>query len=383
MVDDVGYAYATGRIRSLEAKLVDRGRMERLLEASGVDEALRHLAETAYGRWLEGLAKPDYEEVLYNEGAASLRAAAEVSPDEALEQAIFLKAGFDDLKKELRRLLFRVAPDAGSEEGETLLREARAAGKRAGRDTVFVEVRRAARDEDAWLHPGNVVAELARKLAEMRLQGKLVHPSELDIVLDRYFFEILRLKLARMDSEYLREVWATAVDLCNIGSMFRLKHRGSTKEALAGALVGYDGGTVSRLVKSSFPGNGGSNESGSNSENMSSFRPGLAKDLLLKALGEPWDGVVALFRASPYTEVLSRGIEIYRREVSFWGLEKASDDYLLSVARRAKFISMGPEVVAGFVIAKQMELKNLRLIFSGKAAGWPGDAIRERLREPY
>lgn len=383
MADDVRYAYATGRIRSLEARLVDRGRMERLLEASGVGEALRHLAETAYGRWLEGSAKPDYEEVLDNEGAASLRTAAEVSPDEALQQAIFLKAGFDDLKKELRRLLFRVIPDAGSEEGERLLREALAAGRRAGRDTVFLEVRRATGDEDARLHPGNVVAELAREVAEMRLRGKLAHPSELDIVLDRYLFEILRLKMARLDGEYMREVWAAAVDLCNIGSMFRLKHRGSTKEALDGVLVGYDGGTVSRLVGPSFPWNGSSNEQDSNSENMSSFRPGLAKDLLLAALGEPWDGVVSLFRASPYTDVLSRGVEIYHRERSFWGLEKASDDYFLSVARRAKFVSMGPEVVVGFVIAKQMESKNLRLIFSGKAAGWPVDAIRERLREPY
>ena len=46
---DRNYGFAVGRIRVLETRLLDRGRLERMAEAADLAEALAQLGETEYG----------------------------------------------------------------------------------------------------------------------------------------------------------------------------------------------------------------------------------------------------------------------------------------------------------------------------------------------
>ena len=49
----------------------------------------------------------------------------------------------------------------------------------------------------------------------------------------------------------------------------------------------------------------------------------------------------------------------------------------------AKYIALGPEPVIAYLMAKETEIKNLRIIFTGKINRLPENTIRERLREAY
>ena len=49
----------------------------------------------------------------------------------------------------------------------------------------------------------------------------------------------------------------------------------------------------------------------------------------------------------------------------------------------AKYVPFGPEAAAAFLLAKESEIKNLRMILTGKIAGTPKEVISERLRETY
>ena len=49
----------------------------------------------------------------------------------------------------------------------------------------------------------------------------------------------------------------------------------------------------------------------------------------------------------------------------------------------AKFVTAGIEPVAAFYIAKENEIKNLRMVLTGKLAGIAEETIKERLRETY
>ena len=46
-------------------------------------------------------------------------------------------------------------------------------------------------------------------------------------------------------------------------------------------------------------------------------------------------------------------------------------------------IPFGPEPVLAFVAAREQEMRNVRIIISGKLAKLPASTIRERMREAY
>lgn len=64
-------------------------------------------------------------------------------------------------------------------------------------------------------------------------------------------------------------------------------------------------------------------------------------------------------------------------------MERAADDELMEVAREAKMVSFGAEILVGYLIAREYEVKNLRILLAGKSVGLTTDALRERMRLSY
>ena len=63
--------------------------------------------------------------------------------------------------------------------------------------------------------------------------------------------------------------------------------------------------------------------------------------------------------------------------------EKLADNYWMSLVLENKFIPMGLEVMVAFLAAHEYEVKNLRILLSGKEAGIATATIRERIRDSY
>ena len=55
----------------------------------------------------------------------------------------------------------------------------------------------------------------------------------------------------------------------------------------------------------------------------------------------------------------------------------------MEVAREAKMVSFGAEILVGYLIAREYEVKNLRILLAGKSVGLTTDALRERMRLSY
>ena len=64
-------------------------------------------------------------------------------------------------------------------------------------------------------------------------------------------------------------------------------------------------------------------------------------------------------------------------------LERAADDDLMETAREAKLVPVGAEIPIGYLIGREYEVKNLRILLAGKSVGLPVDALRERMRLSY
>jgi len=91
--------------------------------------------------------------------------------------------------------------------------------------------------------------------------------------------------------------------------------------------------------------------------------------------GESWNG--------GYYQILKDGLEKIENEGSFSILERDIDDYLASILRPARYIFFGPEPIFGYCLAKENELKALRLILLAKINNISGSEIKKRLTLNY
>jgi V/A-type H+-transporting ATPase subunit C len=64
-------------------------------------------------------------------------------------------------------------------------------------------------------------------------------------------------------------------------------------------------------------------------------------------------------------------------------LEKACDDFLIDYIVRAKYFPFGAEPLVSYILAKENEIKNLRLVLFGKKSGFSSEDIRRLLRNSY
>ncbi|MBO4391954.1 MAG: V-type ATPase subunit, partial [Clostridia bacterium] len=64
-------------------------------------------------------------------------------------------------------------------------------------------------------------------------------------------------------------------------------------------------------------------------------------------------------------------------------LEKNADKFVCKLVKQLRKTPFGPQVVAGYILAKEYEIKNIRIAMSGILSGQESDAIKERLRLGY
>ncbi|OGC05919.1 hypothetical protein A2230_00215 [candidate division WOR-1 bacterium RIFOXYA2_FULL_36_21] len=64
-------------------------------------------------------------------------------------------------------------------------------------------------------------------------------------------------------------------------------------------------------------------------------------------------------------------------------LEREIDNHLIEIVQKAKYMAFGIEPLIGFLIGKEMETKNIKLILTGKLLGLETEEIKKRLRKAY
>ena len=107
------YAYAVGRIKALETKLLDRSKIDRMIEAENVGDVLRVLSETEYGDMIAEIkSAEEFEGILYMGLKRTYSVARSFYPDPELVDLFTLKYDFHNLKVLLKSKL----SDQGAEE---------------------------------------------------------------------------------------------------------------------------------------------------------------------------------------------------------------------------------------------------------------------------
>ena len=98
---------------------------------------------------------------------------------------------------------------------------------------------------------------------------------------------------------------------------------------------------------------------------------------LAQAAVEGVDAICAYLELTPYAEAVE---ELHKSPSAF---ERWCDNLLIRKIRPQRFNPFGLGPLAAYILARDNEIKTVRIVLSGKLNHLPEESIRERVREMY
>lgn len=332
-INEEDYAYATARIRAVETRLLDQQSLDRMLDAGSPEDAMKVLTDAQYGlAGSEPAGVSSYESLLVEEMDKCQRLLAEVMPNpevldlfrmriDSLNAKIILKAVFQD----------KPLPDGLAEGG-------------------LIPPHRLGRMIQDRTWSGMDDALRAAILESTDVFSRNPDPQGIDLVLDKALFAQMVREAGEWGNDWLSELVAYTIDAANIRVFFRGRLIGKGLEFFRRALA--TGGTI---------------------------RSGLWSDMA----DRPIEAFIEALRYTWFGDAATRGFEGWKSGKGISWLEKQLDDRLMGHIRKARFTAMGVEPMVGYLFAKETEIRNVRIILTGKINRIPQETVRERLRLGY
>ncbi|HEY8420074.1 MAG TPA: V-type ATPase subunit [Clostridia bacterium] len=103
----------------------------------------------------------------------------------------------------------------------------------------------------------------------------------------------------------------------------------------------------------------------------------LSKESLLIAAEGGINSLFELLESSAYEKAAEN------LRISLAEYERFCDNYIIEYAQKAKYLNFGPEPLVAYFLARQSEIKNVRIILACKRNEMPISAIRQRERMLY
>ncbi len=353
------YLYLSGWVRALELKLLDRAQTNRLFEARTQEDIDRVLSEADYP------AGQSPDQRLQGESRAILDWLKTHLPNPLYVDALLAFHDAHNLKVVLKHLLSRwitsapqpadvdaVAEAAGPAWPDfTDLASLPSFSDLAGQLLLPAGVEPAllyrqvaehqAADLPAWLHEATTQA-LQRYLTRYAL-------SDVDLYLDQVAWQRAQAKARETGNAFFCDYLALQADLINLDLLNRVRKQRMGRDILAKALV---------------PG-------GSFDQDRWMGLYDLDEEALLAFLAP-----TAYVSLSPFFRQDAQAEDADRM-----GL--VADNLLMRHLQTVRYVLEGPEVPLAFVLARQLEIKNVRLIITYLRNGLPAARARERLRDRY
>ena len=98
---------------------------------------------------------------------------------------------------------------------------------------------------------------------------------------------------------------------------------------------------------------------------------------------EQIDNLATKLSSTKYGKILKEGIEAYAKSGSISYLEKLMDNELMDYVKKGKYVTFGIEPLFSYLVAKETEIRDVRIIMVGKLNQIAPAVIRERLRDIY
>ncbi|NLC44358.1 MAG: V-type ATPase subunit [Clostridiales bacterium] len=316
------FIYAVARIRSHEMRLLDAPFIEQLMSAKNVHECLQLLANKGWGR--DGRKSP--EQILDDEHKKAWDLIEELVDDMSAFDVFLLPNDYHNLKAAIK----------------LVVSDASAAGHFIEHSTINPEtILEAVRKKDYSLLPEHMQAA-ANEAYETVVQtgdGQLC-----DVIIDKAAMETLYEISKKQSNEVLR--WHAEIELAasNIKIAVRGQETGKDLQWIRNAMVACDS---------------------------------LDIEALAKAAASSYEEIIEYLRKTDY----AKGVDELEHSLS--NFEIWCKNWLIRKIQPQKYnqFTIGP--LAAFLLARENEIKTVRMILQGKLNQLPEEVIRERLRIMY
>ena len=320
--DENDYIYAVARIRSAELGLLDQEAMKAVIDAPSAEEAMQVLSEKNYGSG----ENASYEEMFTAEREKLWALIDEIVKDRSILDVFRIPSDYNNLKAAIKEsVLEKEYPGIYMEEATVEPKEIR----------TLVRERRYGELPER-------MQEIAREAHDLFLR---TGDSQLcDIHVDRACMEAMLSAAEETENELLRGYAALFTGASDI------------RIAVRAALTGRDNAFLDTAM----------------------CECGILNIDALKTASR--NGIEAICTFLSTTDFSDAVPELRKSVTAF---ECWCDNHIIEEIRGELYESFGIGPIAAYIIAKQTEMKSLRIILSGKENGFSEKMITERVRETY
>ena len=323
------YAYACARISALEKSLFGKDAIRRMAEGS-LEDALRQLSDAKYGNLQDALAE-DTERMIESVRRQTAQTIQELSPDATLTDLFLLQTDAHNLKVLVKARMLGAADFAWLEGGLYT------------REQLVAMVADAKYDE---------LPECMRE-ALIRLEAKLKisqEPQLVSVYIDYGYHAHCLAVSATIKEPFAKQHFAALCDFNDVITFLRMRAMGAHKEDLKEALLP---------------------------------NAGIRREDMIEAYELSAESLTKAISSSVAKSALQDGLSRMLVSGNIAMLEKARDDYLLSLVNAHRHETMTIFPIVGYYLARDREAKAVRLILTVKRNGLDDAVIAERLRELY
>ena len=332
-MDRMDFIQGVARTRVLENKLLSRAKIERLIETKNIEEVLKLLNESSYASAVSDLSRPeDFEKVLSSELIKVYKDMRELSPHKEVVDLMALKYDYHNIKTMFKeRILNKELPELYIPIGTTDINKVKQG---------FLEG-----------HYKDIQTEFSEGIKAVEKDYELnADPQRVDIILDRFFFQhlfnIAKETKIQLFIDYVKDM----IDFINVKTSIRLKKQGKDVKFFEDIILP----------------NGN-----------------LDKQDILFSLNDTIENIILKFKNSRISSGLIKGLDSFKETNRLSDLEKYMDNYLMNLNKPSKYVNFGPEPIFSYLVAKETEIKVLRIIMVSKLNNISPDATRERVRDLY
>lgn len=332
-MDRSDYIQGVTRTKVLETRLLSRAKLDRMIDANNINEVIKILNETEYSNAIAGISRgEEYEKILSNEIKRVFQLMREITKDQVVVDLVALKYDYHNLKvlikeKEYNKDFSQVYMTTG---------------------TINIQRIKSAYLEDDY---NDIYPEFKAAIEAVTLDFKNnKDPQRIELIIDRFYFEHLYKMAKQTKIELFINYVKDMIDFINIKSAIRLKKQGKDFRFFEDVIL--ENGNIER-------------------------------DEILSTFTDSIDNMISKFRNSKISTALLKGLEAFKNTNRLSDFEKYMDNYLMDINKQSKNINIGPEPIFSYLVAKEAEIKTLRIIMVSKLNNLSPNVIREKVRDLY
>ncbi len=321
------YTYANARLAALSKRLIDSQTIRRMADGSLAD-ALRTLQDLRYGGSGD-MDESNMEQMIATEICGAQEEVRDLSPDPMLTDLFMIRTDIQNLKLFLKARLLGTQDIPFSEGG------------------LYSKEQIAAMVKD--MNYRDLPDAIGKRLNALEKQIQIhPDPQRISVALDQAYLDHA-LKESSKDP-VLNHYFRSLADFDNVLTYLRVRAMGGTKEVLDDLLLPAGG---------------------------------ITKEKLMESLDLSYEYLNRILSLSVCSHPLLAGLNAMQKTGNIAEIEKARDNYLLSLISSHKYETDSIYPVVGYYLAKKREGQAIRLILTAKRMQLPDTLIMERLVKLY